>query len=164
MSGEEGGLDNREVELDSVLRKLNTVYPGMLNPDWSFEGFKMLDFKQLYHTHLYVRVDPGDSALIQCELYGLDIGVCKRRFGLGVLAKERLPPPEIYGLSLSCLPRPPGDVRLTRRAWLHLSGEPVVFGQYGESKFGFSVPLEELEAIVDALANAPTTAQMVFRS
>lgn len=42
----------------------------------------------------------------------------------------------------------------------------MVFGQYyhEQAKFAFSVPLEELDAIVHALANAPKAEEVVFRA
>jgi hypothetical protein len=155
-------------QLDSVLSKLNKVYPGMWNSNTPVgpNGFKRLLLKQFQLTHMFVRVDPDNWELIGGEVYGLSVAICKRRYGLGVQARERLPPPALYGLSLSCLPQAPGEESNIRQAWLHLSGEPVVFGHYDrdQAKFAFSVPLGALEAIVDALANAPKEEEVVFRA
>jgi hypothetical protein len=160
-------VSSAEHELDGVLRKLNTVYPGMWNGMTSFYRFKVLSLRQFTNTWLTVRVDPQNTALVAGNVEGLYSQICKRRDGLGVLAKERLPPPAPYGLSLSSLPVLPDEVmRVSVRAWLHLSGEPVVLGRYDrrDHQFYFKVPLWELEAIVDALANAPKEEEVVFGS
>ena len=150
-------------ELESVLNKLNTKYPGLW--DRGERGFP--DYRLQFEANETMIMELSADRLTQTnvthvegEIRGLYSQFCELRSGMGKLVKEPLPQPAFPGLSVSTCPELDGAHR--KLAWLHLSGMPVVFGRWHTHyrRFEFNVPLGALEAIVDALDNASTASEL----
>ena len=143
-----------------MLNKLNTKHPGLW--DRGERGFP--DYRLQFEANATMLMELyANHSRVEGQIRGLYSEFCELRNGMGKLVKEPLPQPAFPGLSLSTCPEVDGAGR--QHAWLHLSGMPVVFGRWHPyyRRFEFHVPLAALEAIVDALANAPKADEVVPR-
>lgn len=156
MSGNIRHLTPNE-QLEEVLDKLNTKHPGLWDRGQS--GFPNYRLRFNKNKTIIVELSTNGSR-VEGEIRGLYSQFCELRRGMGKLVKEMLAQPASPGLSLSTCPALVGTN--WQDAWLHLSGMPVVLGRWHthDHRFWFSVPLEALEAIVDALDNAFTASEL----